>query len=67
MGDLFAIELEIETIGRFIQPGQHVLDVGCGNGFSTFRQLDPHPGAIFTGVDNVRFASNPPATLRYNQ
>ncbi len=50
-GDLFAIELEIETIGRFIQPRQHVLDVGCANGFSTFRQLDPHPDAIFTGVD----------------
>jgi ubiquinone/menaquinone biosynthesis C-methylase UbiE len=50
-GDLFAIELEIETIGRFIQPGQHVLDVGCANGFSTFRQLELHPGAIFTGID----------------
>jgi ubiquinone/menaquinone biosynthesis C-methylase UbiE len=50
-GDLFAIELEIETIGRFIQPGQHVLDVGCANGFSTFRQMDLHPDATFTGID----------------
>jgi ubiquinone/menaquinone biosynthesis C-methylase UbiE len=50
-GDLFAIELEIETIGRFIQPGQCVLDVGCANGFSTFRQLELHPDATFTGID----------------
>lgn len=50
-GDLFAIELEIETIGKFIKEGQSVLDVGCGNGFSTFRQQEKCPTAKFVGVD----------------
>jgi ubiquinone/menaquinone biosynthesis C-methylase UbiE len=50
-GDIYAISLEIETIGRHIRPGDKVLDAGCANGFSTFRQLEMHPGAIFTGID----------------
>ena len=36
-GDRYAIELEIETISRFIKGGDRVLDIGCAN-FSTFRQ-----------------------------
>jgi len=31
-GDFFAIELEIDEIGRHIYKGAEVLDVGCANG-----------------------------------
>src|SRR5207248_482582 len=50
-GDLYAIELEIRTISKFINAGQRVLDVGCANGYSTFRQLELQPEASFTGLD----------------
>jgi ubiquinone/menaquinone biosynthesis C-methylase UbiE len=53
-GDEWMIELEIETIGAHIFPGQRVLDVGCANGYSAFRQLRARkPEAIF-GVDFSR-------------
>jgi ubiquinone/menaquinone biosynthesis C-methylase UbiE len=50
-GDHFAISLEIETISRHIKSAQKVLDVGCANGYSTFRQFELQPHASFTGVD----------------
>jgi ubiquinone/menaquinone biosynthesis C-methylase UbiE len=49
-GDNFAIALEIENISRFITQKDIVLDVGCGNGFSTFKQLKNKPKKII-GVD----------------
>ncbi len=48
--DIYAIHLEIETIGQFIKEGDHVLDIGCANGFSAFKQLKRKPAQI-TGVD----------------
>lgn len=53
-GDTHAIELEIDTIGEHIQAGQDVLDVGCANGYATFRQLEKGVASI-AGVD---FAPN---------
>jgi len=50
-GDRFAIELEIETISRFIEAGDEVLDIGCANGFSTFRQHEINPAARYSGID----------------
>ena len=50
-GDRYAIELEIETISRFIKEGDRVLDIGCANGFSTFRQHEINRAARYTGVD----------------
>lgn len=50
-GDYYAIALEIETISRYIKQAQSVLDVGCANGFSTFRQHELQPEARFTGID----------------
>jgi SAM-dependent methyltransferase len=50
-GDNWMIELEIEAIGRHIKDNDHVLDVGCANGFSTFRQAASHRLASITGVD----------------
>lgn len=49
-GDNFAIELEIENISKYITKGDVVLDVGCANGYSTFRMLERKPSKI-VGVD----------------
>lgn len=49
-GDQWAIDLEIDTIGGYLRPGDHVLDVGCANGFSAFRQLERGPASL-VGVD----------------
>lgn len=48
--DIFAINLEIETIAPYIKEGDTILDVGCANGFSAFSQLKRGPGKI-VGVD----------------
>jgi len=49
-GDNFAIDLEIQTIGKYIPEGTDVLDVGCANGYSTCRQLEKNLKSI-TGID----------------
>jgi ubiquinone/menaquinone biosynthesis C-methylase UbiE len=54
-GDNWMIDLEINTIGKHIKHGDSVLDVGCANGYSTFRQAESHELASITGVD---FASS---------
>ncbi len=48
-GDNFAIQLEIETIGKHIPAGANVLDVGCANGYSMLHHIDK--AAKMTGVD----------------
>lgn len=35
--DLWQRWLEIETIKRFVRPSDRVLDIGCGNGYTTIR------------------------------
>ena len=60
-GDNWMIELEIDTIGKHIKNGDHVLDVGCANGYSTFRQAKAHDLSSIIGVD---FASNMLATAQ---
>lgn len=54
-GDNWMIDLEIETIGGHIRDGDYVLDIGCANGYATFRQAESHKLASIIGVD---FASN---------
>lgn len=49
-GDNFAIDLELQTIGPFIQPGDKVLDIGCANGYSALHHLERKP-ATLTGID----------------
>lgn len=54
-GDNWMIDLEIETIGSYMNSGDRVLDVGCANGYSVFKQFaERHPTSII-GVD---FASS---------
>ncbi|MEX1205154.1 MAG: class I SAM-dependent methyltransferase [Dongiaceae bacterium] len=50
-GDNWMIDLEIDTIGKHIKDGDHVLDIGCGNGYATFRQAEAHKLGSITGVD----------------
>ena len=42
-GDRHAIELEIATLLRHLQPSGRWLDAGCANGYTTFRTLVRHP------------------------
>lgn len=50
-GDHWMIELEIDTISSCLQAGQDVLDIGCANGYSTFRQFQGRHLNSMTGVD----------------
>ena len=50
-GDAFMIALEIETIAKYLRDGDTVLDVGCGNGYSAFRQLERRRLRRLVGVD----------------
>jgi ubiquinone/menaquinone biosynthesis C-methylase UbiE len=50
-GDNWMIDLEVETIGKHIKDGDRVLDIGCANGYSTFRQVESHKLTSITGVD----------------
>ncbi|MES2701586.1 MAG: class I SAM-dependent methyltransferase [Bacteroidota bacterium] len=50
-GDNFAIDLEVATIGKHINEGDVVLDMGCANGFASFRQLADRKPAKIYGVD----------------
>jgi len=46
--DVFQRELEYEYIARYLRPNMNLLEVGCGNGFSTnrFRPLVQHVDAF---------------------
>jgi len=53
-GDNFMIELEIDIIAKYLKDGDYVLDVGCGNGYSTFEQVKRHSLSI-EGIDYSLF------------
>ncbi len=49
-GDNWALDLEINTISKFIKDGDKVLDVGCANGYSALQQCEKHKVEL-VGVD----------------
>lgn len=49
-GDINMINLEIETISKYIPDGSNILDAGCANGYSTLNYLSRKPVSI-TGFD----------------
>ncbi len=49
-GDKYAVDLEVETIAKYIKEGDRVLDVGCANGHATFKQVEKQNITII-GVD----------------
>jgi ubiquinone/menaquinone biosynthesis C-methylase UbiE len=50
-GDNFAIALEVDAISKFLADGDEVLDVGCGNGYSSFQQIGRHRLERLAGID----------------
>ena len=60
-GDHYAIRLEVDTISKFINEGDKVLDVGCANGHATVQQLVNSPEELI-GMDlseeMIRYAEN---------
>jgi ubiquinone/menaquinone biosynthesis C-methylase UbiE len=50
-GDEYAIELEIDIVAKYLKNNDFVLDVGCANGFSTFKQLEKNSTLNLMGVD----------------
>ncbi len=54
-GDEWMINLEIETISKYLKHEDCVLDIGCGNGYSTLKQAQLHKLKKIFGVD---FATN---------
>lgn len=45
-GDINMINLEIETISKYIKKGDRLLDAGCANGYSTLRYISRKPELI---------------------
>lgn len=49
-GDKHAIELEVANLIEHLSTGGRLLDVGCGNGYTTFRALARQPD-LFRAID----------------
>jgi ubiquinone/menaquinone biosynthesis C-methylase UbiE len=53
-GDNWMIDLEIQAIGEHILPGSKVIDIGCANGYSAFKQYDLRKPESIVGIDFAR-------------
>jgi len=51
--DIYLRELEIETIASYLSDGKKILDMGCGNGYSTIRYAQQF-GSDFLGMDYTK-------------
>ncbi len=49
--DSYYRELEIDRIMSYLSDGKRILDIGCGNGFSTFFFAKKFPKSQFFGLD----------------
>lgn len=49
--DTYYRQLEIRRIAEYLKDGTRILDVGCGNGFSTIKFAEHLPRSIFVGLD----------------
>ncbi|MDP2641221.1 MAG: class I SAM-dependent methyltransferase [Candidatus Yanofskybacteria bacterium] len=49
--DTYYRQLEIERIAGYLKDGAEILDVGCGNGFSTIKFAEQFPHSTFIGLD----------------
>lgn len=49
--DTYLRNLEIKAISSQLTPDCKIIDVGCGNGFSTMEFAQQFPSTAFTGVD----------------
>ncbi|MDO8470747.1 MAG: class I SAM-dependent methyltransferase [bacterium] len=49
--DTYYRQLEIQRIAEYLKDGTKILDVGCGNGFSTIKFAERFPRAAFVGLD----------------
>lgn len=50
-GDNWMVDLEIDFISSYLKDNDRVLDAGCANGYSTFRQYEKNNSLKLTGVD----------------
>ncbi len=75
-GDNWIIDLEIDNIASYIKDGDSVLDMGCANGYSTFKQYEKHNLNNIVGIDfaehmikaaNERLNKNSTANIRFEQ
>lgn len=49
--DVFYRDLEVRAVLSVMKDPKRVMDVGCGNGYSTLRIAKEHPLASFVGMD----------------
>jgi len=62
--DAFAKELEIENISKFLKSGMYVADIGCGNGYSSFKYAEIS-GIKVLGIDySQEMITNADSTLK---
>lgn len=50
-GDRFAIDLEIKTLAKYIPDNKYVLNAGCANGYSFFKQVPINSMREAVGID----------------
>jgi len=50
-GDNWMIDLEIDLVSKYIKDGDDIIDIGCSNGYSAFKQFEYNGTTKITGID----------------